>query len=51
MIKNEPNWIDLTVEDIKKKYNIQEDLTPELEEQIKKDNKYLFEGISVSMEN
>ena len=35
----------MTIEDFRQKYNIQEEITPQLEEQIKKEHSYLFQGI------
>jgi hypothetical protein len=35
----------LTIDDLKKKYNITEDLTPELEEQIKKEYAPIFKDL------
>jgi len=41
---------DKTIDELKTEFNITEELTPELEEQIKKDNAYLFQGIIPSQE-
>lgn len=38
-------FIELTTEDIKKKYDITEDLTPELEDEIKKEYKAVFKDL------
>jgi len=37
--------LDITYDDLKKKYNITEDLTEELEEKIKKEHSYIFRGL------
>jgi len=41
---------DLTIEELKQKYGVAEELTPELEEQIKKEHAFLFQGIAPSLE-
>jgi len=41
---------DITIEDLRQKYGITDELTPELEEQIKKEHQYLFQGISPNLE-
>ena len=35
----------MTIEELRQKYNVQEEITPELEEQIRKEHSYLFQGI------
>ena len=37
--------LDVTYEDIKKKYNVTEELTDELEERIKKEHAYIFRDL------
>ena len=43
--------IDLTLEEVKKKYDITDELTPDLEENLKKDYAFIFRDLAPENQN